>query len=397
MSAATGPRTDDLPASAQVVIVGAGIIGCFVGAELARAGAEVCVVDRAGPAAGSSSSGEGNLLASDKLPGPDLAFALESLSRWRRLGEELFARIEYREKGGLVVARTEQDWQALSELAERQRRQGLEARPLEGEELWALEPLLDRSVRGAYFYPGDAQVQPMLAVRALVAAIRRHGGRVVAGAEVRAAERGRGGELTALLTTRGRVAVGTHVVNAAGAWAGALSGLLGCPIPVSPRRGHVLVTEPVGSVTEHKVYESGYLGSVHDGDGEGSVSAVVESTAAGTMLLGSSREFVGFERSPSLPVMRAIAARAIALFPGLAGVRLMRGYVGFRPATPDRLPVLGADERAPSVLHATGHEGAGVGLAPATAAAIADLVLGRAPGVDVGAFSAARFAGQAAR
>ena len=219
MRAATHARTDDLPASAQVVVVGAGIIGCAVGAELARGGVEVCVVDRVGPAAGTSSSGEGNLLVSDKLPGADLAFTRDSLVRWRRLGDELGTRIEYQQKGGLMVARTEQDWQALSELAERQRQrhQGLRAEPLAGPELWSLEPNLDRSVHGGVFYPEDAQVQPMLAVRALVAAIRHHGGHVVGGAEVHGVERRRGGEIRALVTTRGRVAVGSHVVNAAGA------------------------------------------------------------------------------------------------------------------------------------------------------------------------------------
>ena len=97
-------------------------------------------------------------------------------------------------------------------------------------------------------------------------------------------------------------------------------------------------------------------------------SVVVEGTAAGTVLIGASRERVGFDRTVSLPVIRTLAAQAIGVFPFLADVGLMRSYLGFRPYCPDHLPVIGADPRVPGLIHAAGHEGAGIGLAPATGA-----------------------------
>ena len=181
-------------------------------------------------------------------------------------------------------------------------------------------------------------------------------------------------------------------MNASGPWAGEVARHLGTAVPVEPRRGHVLVTEPEPLFVRHKVYEAGYVSTVHD-DGTGlACSAVVEATRSGTMLLGSSREFVGFSRELDPEVIRTIAARAVALFPDLARARLMRAYVGFRPTTPDRLPIIGADRSVGGVYHATGHEGAGIGLALVTAEIVETLVLGQTPPMDLAPFAPERFA-----
>jgi D-hydroxyproline dehydrogenase subunit beta len=95
---------DEVPRRADVVVVGAGVVGAACAAELARAGLAVCVLDRLGPAAGASSSGEGNLLVSDKVPGPELEFALYSLALWQRFAEHSEVPLEFESKGGLVVA-----------------------------------------------------------------------------------------------------------------------------------------------------------------------------------------------------------------------------------------------------------------------------------------------------
>ena len=232
----------------------------------------------------------------------------------------------------------------------------------------------------------------MAAVDFLVRQFGAQGGCLVRGAEVVGAEHDRQGNIRSVRTTMGTVAVDTCVVNASGPWAGEVARHLGTAIPVEPRRGHVLVTEPEPLFVRHKVYEAGYVGTVHD-DGTGlACSAVVEATRSGTMLLGSSREFVGFSRELDPEVIRTIAARAVALFPDLARARLMRAYVGFRPTTPDRLPIIGADCSVGGVYHATGHEGAGIGLALVTAEIVEDLVLGKTPSMDLAPFAPERFA-----
>ena len=109
------------------------------------------------------------------------------------------------------------------------------------------------------------------------------------------------------------------------------------------------------------------------------------------MLIGASRERVGFDRTLDWSVVQRLAAQAIEVFPVLAGVSLLRTYGGFRPYCPDHLPVIGADPRVPGLLHACGHEGAGIGLAAATGDLVADSIVGDEPAMDIAAFSPARF------
>ena len=392
---ALGSGPQSLPAGIEVLVVGAGIIGAAVANRLAAAGLEVCLLDRVGPAAGTSSAGEGNVLVSDKMPGPELALALRGAELWHELALEAGEGIEFEAKGGLVVAHDEKELEALSALAESQRQLGTRVELVTGRALRDLEPALTEDLRGGVFYEQDCQVQPMAAVDFLVRQFRSHGGCLVRGAEVVGADHDSEGKVCSVRTSAGTVAVGTCVVNASGPWAGEVAQRLGAGIPVEPRRGHVLVTEPEPPFVRHKVYEAGYVSTVHD-DGTGlACSAVVEATRSGTVLLGSSREFVGFSRELDPRIIRTIAARALALFPDLARARLMRAYVGFRPTTPDRLPIIGADSAVGGLYHATGHEGAGIGLALVTAEIVESLLFGRAPSMDLAPFAPARFAAAA--
>jgi glycine/D-amino acid oxidase-like deaminating enzyme len=162
-------------------------------------------------------------------------------------------------------------------------------------------------------------------------------------------------------------------------------------LPVLPRRGFVLVTEPLPRRVRHKVYAADYVADVASDSAALQTSPVVEGTAAGPILIGASRERVGYDRSLSLPALRALAAGATRLFPFLAQVRAMRTYGGFRPYLPDHLPAIGPDPRVPGLLHACGHEGAGIGLATGTGRLIAQALTGRGPDLDLTPFRPDRF------
>jgi D-hydroxyproline dehydrogenase subunit beta len=380
--------TGDVPAAADVVVIGAGMVGAACALALASAGLGVCVVDRAGPAAGTTASGEGNLLVSDKLPGPEAGLALRSIELWQELADRAGGQFEFERKGGVVVAHDDAQTAALTELAAAQRDNGVQNELLDGPGLRAAEPHIAASLPGGAYYPQDCQLQPMLAVSWLLAEAARLGVRLAWGADVLAGQTANG-RITAVRTSRGTVAAGA-VVNAAGPWSGLVAARLGGWLPVEPRRGHILVTEPLPPLIQHKVYESGYVDTVMSDSDQPQCSAVVEGTRAGTVLIGSSREFAGFDRRPSLGILGRIAARAAALFPALAGVRVLRSYVGFRPASPDHLPMIGPDAAVGGLCHASGHEGAGIGLAPGTAELVTALLAGGQPPVDPVPFAPAR-------
>ena len=165
----------------------------------------------------------------------------------------------------------------------------------------------------------------------------------------------------------------------------------GRPYMLRVARSDVLVTEPLPPTINHKVYAGEYVASTQSENLGLEVSAVIEGTKAGTILIGSSREHVGFERRVSLAALRAIASAALELFPRLAGVTLLRSYAGFRPYSPDHLPVVGADARLSGLWHATGHEGAGIGLSVGTAKLISQAMAGESTDIDLAPLSPARF------
>jgi glycine/D-amino acid oxidase-like deaminating enzyme len=136
----------------------------------------------------------------------------------------------------------------------------------------------------------------------------------------------------------------------------------------------------------HKVYDADYVGAVGSGAGDLQTSAVVEATLAGSVLLGSSRRRVGFDDRTRPEVLSAVAAKALKLFPSLAGVPVMRAYGGFRPYVPDHLPVIGPDPRLAGLWHAGGHEGAGIGLSVGTARLVRELLTGEEPEVEAAPF-----------
>jgi glycine/D-amino acid oxidase-like deaminating enzyme len=392
----------------DVVIVGAGMVGAATGYAATNAGLTVTVIDRSGVAAGTTGAGEGNILVSDKEPGPELDLALWSNQLWREWGAALDDdSIELEPKGGLVVASRPQALAALKELAAAQARAGVAIEDIPASALRDLEPRLTENLAGGVRYPQDMQVQPMLAAARLLRAAQDKGAKILKNTEMLGVRAGSGAQAVSaartttttgassltLTTSHGDIHT-RYVVNAAGTWGGEVSKRLGAEIPVLPRRGFILVTEPLPPKTiRHKVYTADYVANVASGDEGLETSTVIESTQSGTILIGATRERVGFDRTLSIPALRKLAQQATELFPFLADVSAIRAYRGFRPYCPDHLPVIGPDTRIAGVLHACGHEGAGIGLAPATGTMIANLITENTTSpVDPAHFSPARFA-----
>lgn len=376
--------------SSDAVVIGAGMIGAACALALVRAGLSVAVLDQGPVGGGTTGAGEGNLLVSDKIPGPELDLALRSLALWRDLAEEFGDVFEYETKGGLIVARDGDELNALRELAATQSAFQVQAEEVDPVGMRTLEPHISSGLAGGVYYPQDAQVMPTLAAAHLLRAAKQSGARLHTGSPVTKISLTANGSVCAVETPTVRIST-PCVINATGVSAGEVAALAGGYVPVQPRRGFILVTSPQPLLVRHKVYAAAYVSDVASSEASLQTSAVVESTKAGTILIGASRERVGFDRTMSVPALRRLAAQAVDLFPALAGVDVIRAYCGFRPYLPDHLPAIGPDPRVPGLFHACGHEGAGIGLAPATGELIAHLVTGAAGTVDPRPFDPARF------
>ena len=380
----------------DVVVIGAGIVGAACARKLAMLGRSVLVIDSGATAGGTSSQGEGNLLLSDKAPGPELLLAQYARRLWPQLAADLadelgreFPSIEFDPKGGLVVSTTAVGASPLLAFAASQRAAGVDAQSISIAEALHLEPDLNPAIGAAVFYPEDAQVQPAIATEALLASARLHGVEIRQGVEVTGAMVDGSGTVVGVRTGRGDIPCGA-VVIAAGPWSARVARSFGLLVPIRPRRGMVLVTTRMPHRIFHKVYDADYVGAVESGDAALQTSSVVESTAAGTVLIGSSREQIGFDDRLNVDVLRQLASKALRLFPFLHEQPVMRAYGGFRPYMPDHLPLISADLRMPGLWHATGHEGAGIGLSIATAEMIGAAMTGTFAEIDASPFSLER-------
>ena len=374
------------PLRTEVVIIGAGIVGAMCAYYVNRAGLKAIVIDRGTVASGTTGAGEGNIMVSDKSPGPELELALKSRDMWFEVAQDLGNEFELVAKGGLAVSRG--DASSLFELSNSQNVAGVQTKRVGASEIQELEPFISKAIQNGVHYPQDAQCQPMLAAAHILRQLQRRGLEFIGHQEVVKIER-KSENLTVRTSTL--EIQSDFVVNAAGTWAGEIARLAGSELPIMPRRGFILVTAPLPKYVNHKVYDSDYVDNVASSDADLQTSTVIEGTQSGTILIGASRERVGFDKSISVSVIQRLARQATSLFPILAGAQLLRVYNGFRPYSPDHLPVIGADSLIPGLYHCAGHEGAGIGLSAGSGKVIAQLIKNETPIVNPEPFSPARF------
>jgi len=363
---AGGPAVESQPAAVDVAIVGAGVIGLAIAWRLAAAGLAVALFERDEAGAGASGAATGMLAAATELEpgGTDLlALALESQRLWlafrRELEEETGIDLDYRDEGTLTVALGREEVGRLRFRHELQTRAGLATRWLDGAAARALEPALRPSVTAGIFCADDHQVDPRRLVPALRRAVAARGGRLIEQVPVYSLDIA-GGKVNGVVTPEGLCRAAT-VILANGAWAGTRE-LAGdaLAVPVRPLKGQALALRANArtGLPSHVVWTE----QVH-----------LAPKAGGRLVLGSTVEESGFDRSVTAGAVFALLEGARRALPSIEDMEVEAIWTGFRPTSDDDAPILGACNVAGLVL-ATGHHRNGILLAPGTAQAIGDLV-----------------------
>lgn len=375
--------------SHDVIVVGAGIVGAATAWELTRRGADVLLLDRGEVSRGTTGLGEGNVLCCDKDAGPDLDLAVLGRALYDELEAELGDVANIRRKGALVVHPDERTWALEPERVERLRAAGVDARLVDPDETRELEPRLTGAIHGATFVPGDLQVDP----RAIAVALAERCGAVRTRTEVAEIEID-AGRVAGVRLASGEEIRAQHVVLAAGPWSAPLAASAGLSVPVEPRKGQLarlaLRRNDTGFL-RRKVVDASYLLNVASEAAARQTATVVETTAEGDVLVGSSRERVGFDPTVSEALSDELRAMAARLVPEVASLRHVGAWVGFRPWLPDHLPAIGPSRLVEGLHVATGHEGAGVGQGPITGRLVAQALSGEATALDLAPFDPDRF------
>jgi glycine/D-amino acid oxidase-like deaminating enzyme len=375
--------------SAEVVVVGGGIVGAACAYQLALRGVDVLLLDRAAPTAGASGAGEGNVLLADKQPGPELELARLGLDAYERLAARFEDEMELERKGALLVDSSPEEHASTEAVVAEMADVGVEATMLDAEALRELEPSLAEDLPGGALFPRDLQVWPMKVIRALLKGASEHGARLSYGVGVSEILT-KAGRATGVSSHHGTVAAGT-VVMAAGVASGPLLAGCGVSLPVYARKGQIAVTEPAAGFLSHKVISSSYMSTVHEAADRAQIATVLETTPRGNVLIGSSRCDHDQTLHTDHDVTAAMLRAAASVAPGLADLLIIRTYAGGRPSLPDSLPAIGRTAQLDGLIVATGHEGAGICEGPVTGELVADLVLQLDPPFDLAPFAPDRF------
>ncbi|RNB87263.1 FAD-binding oxidoreductase [Brevibacillus fluminis] len=364
--------------NAEVAIIGGGIIGSAIAYYAAKAGLDVIVVERGELACGTSSRCDGNILAIDKDPGFDSLMSRKSQDLVAHLAAELEHPFEYRAPGSILVCESEEEMEAAQQWVNRQKEIGLPFRMLDREDIRNESKFFADDLLGGLECATDSTVNPYLMTFSLFEGAKKLGARILQKTDVTAVRR-EGGQFH-IDTSRGEITA-KQVVNAAGVWAPRIGQMVGIDIPIHPRKGHLIVATRQENVGLRKVMEFGYLISKFGGkrkvDPETEqygVALVFEPTESQNFLIGSSRQFVGFDTRVDLDVVRCMARRATRFYPKIGDFSLIRTYCGLRPWTEDHLPIVSRVEEVPGLIIAAGHEGDGISLAAITGKLVCELL-----------------------
>ncbi|MEW6737005.1 MAG: glycine oxidase ThiO [Acidobacteriota bacterium] len=366
---------------ADIIIIGGGLIGCAVAAELATHKLHVRLFER-GQLGREASWAAAGMLA-PQTEAENAGHFFELCSRSRDSYSSYVAGLReltgldpcYRTEGALQLALNESSAQVMEHNYNWQFSAGLPIERLKGEDVRKLAPAVSSSVTTALFFPREHQIDNRKLTECVISAGERRGVEFRAGALVTniIIESG---------VVRGVIANGERheaakVINAAGSWASLFAaGPLRLPM-LTPVRGQMLALKlPAGRLNHVLHYEDVYLVPRWDG----------------TILVGSTTEQVGYDQRVTAAALQRLLKQAQIALPELADATFINAWAGLRPATYDGLPLLGEHKELPGLLFATGHYRNGILLAPITATLIAESVLCGHDVATLAPFTPSRFA-----
>jgi sarcosine oxidase subunit beta len=389
--------------SYDVVVVGAGAIGTSVAYHLSKEGMKVALVEKGDIASGTSSHCDAVALICDKKPGIDTEMGYASIQIFKEMAKDFSYDFEFHQRGSLYVCETDQELEIASEYVAQQQADGYDMRMVDNKEMQELEPFLAKDLQGGIWTTPDSSMSPYKLCFAFVEEGKKYGLEVFPYHAVQDIKLDEKGAVECVVTDMGKIKT-KKVVNCAGPWARELGKMVGLDLPIFPRKGTILISEKTAKICNQKVHEFGYmLSKFEDINFKRNVSELVEKhnvafniepTEADNFLLGGNREYMGFDVSTEIEVMRAIAERGMRFFPVIKDINMIRAYSGVRPYCVGHLPIVSAADEVPGYYIAAGHEGDGISLSGITGRMMAQIMTGKDTDFNIDKLKFSRFEGK---
>ena len=365
----------------DIVVIGAGIVGCAVARECASEGMRVGIIEGGVLGGGATAAGMGHVVVMDDSPA-QLALTQYSRSLWRSEIDRLPASVEYESCGTIWLAADNEEMEEVRSKQRAYASAGVESTVLDARELAVMEPNLRKDLAGGLLVPHDGVIYPPTAAAYFLAEAERLGA-VMFHSRALVASHGE------VRLEDGKLLRGERIVLAVGTECDLLPAL-----PVQRRKGQLAITDRYPGFLHHQLVELGYLKSAHKLISD-SVAFNIQPRQTGQLLIGSSRQYgndgIGVDRA----ILDEMLERAISYMPGLAGVSVLRIWTGFRAATPDKLPLIGPASGLSedvSLWLAAGFEGLGITNAPGAARLLVDGLLNRVSEIEASPYLPARMA-----
>lgn len=360
--------------TADVCIIGGGLLGTTTAYYAARAGMKVVLLEELELASGASGAAFGGVsigiysYSSARVPQSYVDLSKASLALYRQAQEEIGPPLDLDAPGSIDPFYSEEGTRRGRERAEGLKACGVPCELLDFKQIKEIEPAVSEIAVSAIYCPVDAHVTPLCVVWAFAKAARRLGAEIKTNVRVNSLIR-RGDRVVGVVSSEGEVFADT-VVNTAGLGAAHLTDGIGLRVPVDASRGQMFVTERIPPLLRTYVHN-------------------IKQTPAGTIVFGATRENGVTDTATTVEGTREILGWAVRLIPALANVKLLRSWAGIRPVPPDGYPIIGKVDEVDGFLIAVMHRG--VTLAPVVGSILADLAISGGTGHDIGPYRLSRF------
>lgn len=356
--------------------MGGGVIGCSIAYYLGLRGFKAIVIERKEVGCEASGAAAGGLWpqAESSQRGIFLDLCLAGNEMFRELSQQLEVDIEYRQTGLLHVIEDEEDQEEAEQLIAWQEGQGLTVHRLSASETRKMEPSLSGDIRGSLYFPHDHHLNPLNLTMAFAEGARK------LGAEISTATSATGirtssGRISSLITDRGEIGADI-IINAAGSWAGRVSRMVDVEAPVEPVRGQIILSEALPPLLKRCIVTK---------------HVYMIQKPWGNVIVGSTREFVGYDKKVTPEAIRQLHQGAVKTVPRLKSASFIRAWAGLRPYAPDEVPILGVTDGPEGFLMATGHFRNGILLSAITGKLISELVAEGKTSIPLEGYKLSRF------
>lgn len=374
--------------SSDIVIIGGGVIGCSIAYFTAKKGFSVTLIEKEDIASGTSGACDRAIHLQAKKPGIHLRLALESAKMFPHLQESFETNIHYRETGVMIIIQSEAHLEIMKNFVKRQQSSGLIVEILDKKEAQIRQPALSNNVVGSTYSSIDGEIDPQKLCLGYFREAKKSGARALLGTTAIGINT-KNGRVESVETTAGTINC-KYVVNACGAYAPFIGQMVNISIPILPRQGQLIVSEPVPQLIHGTINCSRYIITKFnpellekDEKSEIGLGLSLGQTLRGNLLIGGSREFKGYNKKTTAKATKIILQNAINAVPALKNIHIIRTFAGLRPYTPDGLPILGKVPQLDGFIMAAGHEGDGLSLSPITGKLISEIIAGEKPSIDI--------------